>query len=365
MDTVAPLDVALVGCGAVAQLYYAPVLERLARSGQVRVVALVDPCQRNLDRMRQFFPEARDCDSIGGIGGSMPDLAIIASPPAYHAAQAIAFLEAGASVLCEKPLSRSAAEAEAMIAAAAASRRQLAVGHFRRFYPAIQQIDSMIATSLVGRPLSFRFHEGRRFSWPVQSDALFRRDTAGGGVLLDLGIHVIDLALKWFGEPSAVEYEDDAMGGLEANCRLSLEFAGGLAGEIRLSREYELDNRHFIQCELGWIAFSPLDAERIEVGFEGCRYVLSACLHESAGSAKSPATGRPAPGYELAFAGQVQDVVDALRHERPVSVPAESALAGLRLVERCYQSRRLLEMGWLSQDEREQAALLNAGTARC
>jgi predicted dehydrogenase len=62
--------------------------------------------------------------------------------------------------------------------------------------------------------------EGGQFDWPVRSTGYFTRAQSGGGVLQDIGTHVLDLLAWWFGEPEALLYEDDAMGGVEANCRI-------------------------------------------------------------------------------------------------------------------------------------------------
>ncbi|NOH01804.1 MAG: Gfo/Idh/MocA family oxidoreductase [Chloroflexi bacterium] len=105
-----PLGVALVGCGAVSKLYYVPALKQLESLRQVQVAALFDPDPANLAQIHQEFPGAaqvRDFDELTGLG---LDLAIVASPPQYHAGQTIHLLQAGWPVLCEKPMALSVAE---------------------------------------------------------------------------------------------------------------------------------------------------------------------------------------------------------------------------------------------------------------
>jgi predicted dehydrogenase len=100
---------------------------------------------------------------------------------------------------------------------------------------------------------SFEISEGGQFNWPAQSASFFQKSNSQGGVLADLGVHVLDLLIWWFGMPEKVGYEDDAMGGLEANCRLELEFAGGVSGTVRLSRDTQLSqpDNHRMRARLG------------------------------------------------------------------------------------------------------------------
>jgi len=63
---------------------------------------------------------------------------------------------------------------------------------------------------------------GYRSFWKVASDFMFRKE-AGGGVLADTGAHLLDLLLWWLGDYESVEYCDDAVGGVEADCELSYE----------------------------------------------------------------------------------------------------------------------------------------------
>src|SRR5215204_3111595 len=105
----------LIGCGAVSQLYYSPALRELEKLQIVKVNALFDPNAENIRLIRKVFPDAEAVASLDGISSQNFDLAIIASPPQYHAVQTINLLKAGLSVLCEKPMAATVAEAEEMI----------------------------------------------------------------------------------------------------------------------------------------------------------------------------------------------------------------------------------------------------------
>ena len=132
--------VALVGCGAVAEVYYAPALRELSKEGLVRVTALADTDRASAERLARRFPAAQIQEDLGGLESESVDLAVVASPPRFHAAQSIELLGRGVSVLCEKPMAASVEEGEAMLEAASSSRRVLAVGLVRRYLPACETI---------------------------------------------------------------------------------------------------------------------------------------------------------------------------------------------------------------------------------
>ena len=251
------IRVALVGCGAVATQYYVPALRELERAGKATVVALFDPAADRMSALQDTFTQAVCLGDVSEVGKLGVELAVVASPPRFHAEQSIQLLQAGCAVLCEKPLATDVAEGEAMVAAAVATQQMLASGLVRRFFPAAESLRTILAEQGLGAVRSFTWQEGDHFRWPTQSAAFFRRAVAKGGVLLDIGVHVLDLLIWWWGPPVDVAYEDDAMGGVEANCRIRLTFAQGHSGEVRLSRDWPLANRCLIHCaRVGWVGHS-------------------------------------------------------------------------------------------------------------
>lgn len=360
-----PVRIALVGCGAVSELFYAPALRELERSGNVAVAAVCDPDGRRRTLVGRLFPSAHAVVDLAGVLEFRPDLAVVASPPSLHARQSIELLSSGISVLCEKPVAVSVLEGNELLSRANESGLALAVGHFRRFFPAIRLIKAVVATQALGAARSFDFLEGGPFTWPATSAALFQKQTAGGGVLLDIGAHVLDLVVWWFGEPDEIDYADDAMGGLEANCLIRLKYSSGLEGLVRLSRDWNLPNRYIIRCEKGWIGWRVNQADGVDLGLEGCQYALSARIHELSPVKGCVQPGVPASGYHRAFVDQLAHVLAAVRARAKPEVDAAEALRSLRLIERCYGSRKLLDMPWLEAQESERALVLSTGYSQC
>jgi predicted dehydrogenase len=357
-----PLQVALIGCGAVAKLYYTPALAELEKHHQLQVKALFDINSENMAQLNKAFPAAVQVKSLAELPQLNIDLAIVASPPRFHAEQTITLLQAGLSVLCEKPMAITVAEGEAMMEAAATAQRILAVGLFRRFLPAVQTIRDLLLGNILGEIQSFYFSEGDIFRWPIQSASFFQKEIAGGGVLLDIGVHLLDLLIWWWGQPVEVFYEDDAMGGLEVNCRLKLKFAQGFTGEVRLSRDCVLPNRYVILGDKGWLSWEVNEADNIQLGFHHASFALNSRLHENGPETMFPALGRPSFNFEQSFVSQLVNVVEAVRGTKPLVVPGEQGLQSLKLIEYCYRHRTLMPMPWLSEQEIIRAQQLNTQT---
>lgn len=356
MTTSNPLNVALIGCGAVSKLYYTAALQKLENERQVQVRALFDPNTENVAQIRQAFPTAAEVREFGDLAGLGLDLAIVASPPHYHAGQTIQLLQSGLHVLCEKPMALSVAEGEAMVAAASQSQRLLSVGLVRRFFPATQLIHRILTQNMFGDVLSFICYEGREFRWPVQSANYFHQN----GVLRDIGVHVLDLLIWWWGEPEEILYEDDAMGGVELNCRIRLKFPQGFTGEVRLSREFQLPNHYSIECKNGNIRWDIDETTRLRLALPKTAYYLDSELrHWNPNGWHATAPGQRAEDFHECFVNQLKNVIAAIRGETPLVVAAEEGLRSLKVLETCYDGRSLMDMPWLAAPRSEHTRQLH------
>jgi predicted dehydrogenase len=236
-----------------------------------------------------------------------------------------------------------------MIDAATATGRPLAIGLCRRFLPAAQEIHRLLQTGLLGRVRRVRAQEGGKFNWPAQSPAFFSRETGGGGVLIDAGVHLLDLLLWWFGEPESIDYRDDAAGGVEANCLARLAFTGVPSVELRLSRDTSL--KPFVRIEgdhasLDWNALCP---DRLLLRTAGSPQAWQVTLTPSAPS--SP----PLPTFEGIFIEQIRNGIAAARGQAPLLVPGIEGIRSLRLIDQCYRQRQAWPMPWYEATEQAAA----------
>ncbi len=349
-------NVLLIGCGAVSQQFYLPALRTLSAAGLLRVHALVDPNAKARALLAAAFPDAQLADTLAAVNAPADSLAIIATPPRFHAPQTLEAVARGWHVLCEKPMASTTAECEQMIAAARAANRILAVGLYKRFFPFSQTMRQLCAPGgQLGALLSFSIAEGGPFRWPAATPSFFQKAQTPGGVLLDIGVHVLDLLIWWLGEPSRFSYADDAMGGLETNSKLELHYASGATGRIHLSRDWQTPNRYRFTFERGEITWQVNDANNLTLRLNGIPYAQKSQLLAS--------PTQPAATNAQSFIAQLQNICAALAGREPLLVTGEEGLRSLRLIETCYAQKTLLVQPWLTESESAKAASLVVGNS--
>lgn len=355
-----PVSVVLVGCGAVAQQFYAPALRTLQKAGDLTVRALVDPSAEARAVLARTFPLATagaDLDSAHLPAGA---LAIIASPPRFHAAQTIAALTRGWHVLCEKPLAVDSLEATQMIALAARHQRILAAGLYKRFFPASRYLRSLCRDQLLGPLVSFTITEGGPFRWPAASRSFFEKSQSAGGVLTDIGVHVLDLLVWCLGLPAEISYADDAMAGLEANAWIGLAFPDGARGTVHLSRDWATEQAYTFTFERGLVRWKVNDANGLTVQLAGAPAALQANLVTPLAPGDEHRSSQLLDSNAQSFIASLRNVIAAMAGREELVVPASEALHSLQLIETCYARRGLLEQPWLTAAEASHAGLLTA-----
>jgi predicted dehydrogenase len=178
-------------------------LQALADSGLVEVAALMDPDQARIEACEQFAPEAQVSDSLDGLLRQDLDAVVIATPSALHAEQCIEALNRGVAVFCQKPLGRNALEVKKVVEAARRADRLLGVDLSYRWTRAASTLRDVIRSGRIGRV----FHADLVFNNAYGPDKPWFYDLrlAGGGCVIDLGVHLVDLALWVLGFPEVIE----------------------------------------------------------------------------------------------------------------------------------------------------------------
>jgi predicted dehydrogenase len=178
-------------------------MQAMLATGQVEAVAICDPNDEMARDAHELAPQAALVDSLDALLAREPDGVVIATPSALHATQCIRAFDAGAAVFCQKPLGRNAAEVEAVLEAAERSDRLLDVDLSYRFTAAMQAIRERVRAGDLGQPfaadLTFHNAYGPGAGW------FWEPTLSGGGCLIDLGVHLVDLALWMFDFPAATD----------------------------------------------------------------------------------------------------------------------------------------------------------------
>ena len=168
-------------------------LESVASLGQIAVAAVADPVAAHREAALAIAPDATATESFEALLALDLDAVVIATPSGQHAQQAITALNAGLSVFCQKPLGRDVHEVEAVIGAARHANRLVSTDLPYRHTAAFEAVRALVTEGALGRIYAARlvFHTGYGPDKAWASDPRL----SGGGCLIDLGIHLVDLAL--------------------------------------------------------------------------------------------------------------------------------------------------------------------------
>lgn len=168
-------------------------MEAMADTGAIKVAAIADPSSEMRQAALALAPRAAPVDCLDELLAQDLDGLVIASPSALHAEQSIRALGAGVAVFCQKPLGRTAAEVAEVVAAADRANRLLGVDLSYRFTSGMQAIRDLIRSGELGRlfaaDLTFHNAYGPDKPW------FYDPKLSGGGCVMDLGVHLVDLAL--------------------------------------------------------------------------------------------------------------------------------------------------------------------------
>ncbi len=189
--------IAVIGLGGIAQLVHLP---NLAKLEKVTVTAVAEINKNRLNTIGDKFniPE-RYKDHTELLAKSDAEAVIVATPTSLHKDVSIACLKAGKHVLVEKPLARTFQEAKLITEAAKKYNRKIMVGMNLRYRPDAMILKSILSAGEIGQPFYVKCGWIRRRS----SDEKWftRKIDSGGGVIIDLTILLLDLALWALGFP--------------------------------------------------------------------------------------------------------------------------------------------------------------------
>lgn len=185
-------------------------MEAIAHNKAGYVTAVSDAYPDNLRAALEACPTGAEAASFEAMLEMPLDGVVIATPSALHAEQSIQALEKGMAVFCQKPLGRTAAEAKKVVDAAKANNCLLGVDFsyrhtcFRKIYDIIQNgsLGDIYAVELV-------FHN----AWGPDKEWFYNPALSGGGCVMDLGVHLVDLALWSLNQPQVTDVHSNLYAG--------------------------------------------------------------------------------------------------------------------------------------------------------
>ncbi len=196
----------IIGCGDVTEVKSGPGLQQASGSQLVAVMRRNGPLAADYAR-RHGVPRWYD-DASALANDPEVDAIYIATPPGAHEAGVALAARAGKPVYVEKPMARNTTECDAMIAACTAAQQKLFVAYYRRALPRFRKVQDVLRSGALGRLTAVNYRQ----STPLPLNADLSKggwrlavENSGGGLLLDLGSHVIDL-LDFYCGPLPIEH---------------------------------------------------------------------------------------------------------------------------------------------------------------
>lgn len=341
-----PVRIGVLGCGSIARAAH---LRSLARAGGASVVAIADADQANLAAARALAPRARATVEYPAVL-EMPDVdaVIVALPPALHADVTLAALAHGKHVYVEKPLATSVAEAERVVAAGQQSGLTAMMGFNYRYNPIAEQARARVASGAVGKPMAARtvFSTARR-----EIPAWKRQRMTGGGVLLDLAVHHIDLMRFLFGaEVTHVSADVHTAASEEDTAFLQMRLTNDVTVQSMCSLSAVEEDRIEIYGSNGKLTIDRYRSLRVDESAArggGALGTAAARLLNEVRAAPYALEKRRAPLHDPSFPAAMNAFIRAVER-RAVATPTLSdglhALAVIEAAERSARSGRAIAL---------------------
>ncbi|HEU0165890.1 MAG TPA: Gfo/Idh/MocA family oxidoreductase, partial [Thermomicrobiales bacterium] len=287
------------------------------------------------------------------------DAVSIAVPNFMHAPVAIAALDAGKHVLIEKPLARNEEEGRQMVEAAERNGKILAISYQRRTRHDVQIVREQVQSGAFGRVYYSKAFWMRRSGIPGWGSWFTSKEAAGGGPLIDLGVHVLDLALYVLGNPrvtsvSASTYAEIGTQGrgnwVGASNRFVPEGHKGYEVEDLASAFIRFEDGGTLLLEASWASYGEMEDDfGIQVyGSQGgarihsVKYSTSDTLRIFSGIADTTQVSAPVVVAREGHAGITRGFVDGILNGTPVSPDGYEGLDRVRLIDAIYRSAELV-----------------------
>ncbi len=339
-----PLRIGMIGAGGIA----ATQMKALASRKDTHLVALADIDQKTLDmRGDTFGVAARYTDYRQMLRKEHLDAVSICTPNLAHAEAAIAALKAGLHVLCEKPMAHTASAAKRMVETANQTGQKLVIGFQYRFNPRTQFLRSAVLNGELGEIRYGRVQALRRRGIPNWG-VFGRKELQGGGPLIDIGVHVLEMTHYTMGSPKPVSASADLftyLGNQPSNRVQSVwkgwDYKTYTVEDLAVGR-IRFENGAVLHIESSFAAHIEKDTFNFELMGEagGCTWD-PACIHRDEGGYmvdKVPGWLSPKQSWQDMFDAKMHAFVEHVLYDKPTIAPAADGLAVQQMLDALYRS---------------------------
>ncbi len=343
------LKVGFVGLGGIASGH----LTAVAESPLAEIAGLCDVSEETLaKRGREFKVAALFSDYMEMLNNTEIDAVVISTPNAIHKEVAIASLRSGRHVFCEKPITATLADAIAIREVAKSAKAKLQIGMCRRFQSASAAIRRLVQSGELGDIYHIKFSLRRQGGIPLHGAWFMKKELSGGGVVVDLAVHSLDLGL-WCA---------DMWDPVSASCICHTRIGADLTSYVPTANwpAYDpkrnaaaMDVEEFacglvrfgkgrsLQFELSW-ALHGLEENIIEIfgNKGGVRMGTGEPIRLF-----KPVNGLPAvtelklPLDKVSnYKRQIDDFLESIVYDRPVQAPIDDGVTVMAIIDALYRS---------------------------
>jgi len=322
--------VAVIGLGGIAQLVHLPILSKLMN---VQISAVADRSKNQLNSVGDIFKiEKRYTDHKEMLDKEEIEAVIIATPTNTHLEIALDCLKANKHILIEKPIARSAAEAKQINAASKKYKKQVMVGMNLRYRPDAMLMKSLVNSGELGDIFYIRCGWLRKQS--NEQKWFINKSQSGGGVIIDLGILILDLALWILNDK---KMKSVSVQKFNHNTKDVEDSAIGL---IRF------DDDQVISFEVSWGLHSEWDKFHLAAfGTEGTAHLNPLRAYKRMESSHIDYTvanqSNQTNLFKKSYENELKHFIGVVRENTPVISTGDDAVSLMILLEALYKSAKL------------------------
>lgn len=319
--------IGVIGLGGVAQLVHLP---NLAKLPNAELTAVSEINKSRLQTIAdKFNVKERYSNYIEMLEKSDIEAVIVATPTSTHKEIALECLAAGKDILIEKPLARSYQEAKQIVDAAKKFKKKLMVGMNLRFRPDTMLLRSFINSNEIGEPFYIKGGWIRKQS---STEKWFtKKEKSNGGVIIDLGIHILDLAL-WlldYPEISSVSTQNffHNTKSVEDTSISCVKCKNSAVINMEVSWSLPVEKDHFF-----------LDVFGTKGSFSSNPFRLYKKVENDYINLTPTQADNPTVLFKKSYLNELKSFVGAIKGLNPVFSPGEQAMQRMKIIEAMYES---------------------------
>ncbi len=336
------LRYAFIGAGGIAGAH----MRYLKDMEDVEMVAMADISKPGMEaKAQQFGIDGIYTDYHKMLAEVKPDVVSVCTPNGAHAEASIAASTAGAHVLVEKPMAMNATEAKKMISVATKKRRKLVIGFQYRYDPKTTFIKEAVDSGRMGKVVYARIQALRRRGIPNWG-VFGRKDLQGGGPLIDIGVHALEMTHFAMGSPKPVAASGSTftyLGDRKSNVASqwpNWDHKNYTVEDLAIG-QIRFDNGAILAIEASFAAHIEKDVWNFTVMGEkaGANWDPPALYSDDGGyMMNSQPNWLPSGPAADAFAAKMRNFVEHCLYDKPTLAPAEHGLMVQKMLDGIYAS---------------------------